>query len=377
MPVCPTGASYKRREDGIVLVDYDKCIACKYCAWACPYGARELDEASQPLSAAQDNGADARCRANDRRDVDVNPAFSVVFLTTLSGAAQGLVVALALASLGNVAMSAGLVLLALPVAAALMLVALGASFLHLGRPARAWRAVMMWRTSWLSREVIVLPAFIGAIALWWLLLRAGNTAAWPAVLALLLALALWYCTAMIYACLSFIAEWAHPLTLVTFSFMGLSSGLLLACALAALSGEFAFVADVGPSAVVATVFAWVTRTASLSRNARLKPRSTLQSATGIKAAPLRQISMGMSAGSFSTREFFHGMSAAVLANVRRVAVLAGFALPVLCALWGALGGGALPWVLAVVIQAPGFVADRWLFFAQAQHPQNLYYQVVS
>ncbi len=42
--VCPTGASYKRVEDGIVLVDTDKCIGCQLCAWACPYGARELDE---------------------------------------------------------------------------------------------------------------------------------------------------------------------------------------------------------------------------------------------------------------------------------------------------------------------------------------------
>jgi Fe-S-cluster-containing dehydrogenase component len=44
VPVCPTGASYKRKEDGIVLVDYDKCIGCKYCTWACPYGVREFDE---------------------------------------------------------------------------------------------------------------------------------------------------------------------------------------------------------------------------------------------------------------------------------------------------------------------------------------------
>ncbi len=42
--VCPTGASYKRAEDGIVLVDYDKCIGCKLCSWACPYGAREYDQ---------------------------------------------------------------------------------------------------------------------------------------------------------------------------------------------------------------------------------------------------------------------------------------------------------------------------------------------
>ncbi len=42
--VCPTGASHKRLEDGIVLVNYDDCIGCKYCSWACPYGCREFDD---------------------------------------------------------------------------------------------------------------------------------------------------------------------------------------------------------------------------------------------------------------------------------------------------------------------------------------------
>ncbi|MEQ9350613.1 MAG: 4Fe-4S dicluster domain-containing protein [Alphaproteobacteria bacterium] len=42
--VCPTGASYKREEDGIVLVNADTCIGCKLCSWACPYGAREYDQ---------------------------------------------------------------------------------------------------------------------------------------------------------------------------------------------------------------------------------------------------------------------------------------------------------------------------------------------
>ena len=42
--VCPTGASYKRAEDGIVLINHDTCIGCELCAWACPYGAREMDE---------------------------------------------------------------------------------------------------------------------------------------------------------------------------------------------------------------------------------------------------------------------------------------------------------------------------------------------
>ncbi|MGY6697329.1 MAG: 4Fe-4S dicluster domain-containing protein [Roseinatronobacter sp.] len=47
--VCPTGASYKRSEDGIVLVNETDCIGCGLCAWACPYGAREMDGAEKVM----------------------------------------------------------------------------------------------------------------------------------------------------------------------------------------------------------------------------------------------------------------------------------------------------------------------------------------
>ena len=94
----------------------------------------------------------------------MNPAFSVVLFTTIAGAAQGLVVALALAALAGIPMTHAFTARGLVIAGVMLAIGLVASFGHLGRKERAWRAVLMWRTSWLSRECIVLPAFIAWIA---------------------------------------------------------------------------------------------------------------------------------------------------------------------------------------------------------------------
>ncbi|MEP7299968.1 MAG: DmsC/YnfH family molybdoenzyme membrane anchor subunit [Caldimonas sp.] len=311
----------------------------------------------------------------------MNPAFSVVAFTVLAGAAQGLVVALALAVLAGISMSAEFLSRGLFVAVMLLVGGLGASFMHLGRPERAWRAAMRWRTSWLSREVIILPTFIGLVAIWWMAPHASEAAFLQRVLmpgaAFVLAALLWYCTAMIYACLRFVEEWAHPLTLVNFVLLGLSSGFVLASALAVFAGDSAFLTASGPTAIALTLTAWATRVTAIRRNAGIRHRSTLQTATGVGSSHLLQTSMGMSAGSFNTREFFHHVSRMALQRIRLAAIGLAFMAPLAAMLMAWLGPWSSLWEIAFLLQLPGLIADRWYFFAQAKHPQNLYYQVVS
>ena len=85
----------------------------------------------------------------------MRPALSVILLTTLLGAGQGLFLAMvthqtyALFGVLSPGGSRGLYGPAAAVSLALLLAGLVASFFHLGRPERAWRSAAMWRTSWL------------------------------------------------------------------------------------------------------------------------------------------------------------------------------------------------------------------------------------
>lgn len=306
----------------------------------------------------------------------MNPALSVVFFTVLAGASQGIAVFMALMQLTAQA-TRPLLLAALGTALVLAVVGLACSFLHLGRPSRAWRAVLMWRTSWLSREVIALPAYILVLALWWIAVWQGRTAPALPIAALLLSAVLWVCTGMIYKCIRFIGEWAHWLTLANYALIGLASGALVTAMVAMGLGESTAALALQWCSLSLLGIAAAFRIASLRRNARLVPRSTLQSATGIRATDVRQTSMGMTGGAFNTREFFHGKSAATLRLIKPSFLLLGFAVPAL-ALAASLWTASPAWLaLALAAHLPGVLAERWFFFAQARHPQNLYYQVVS
>lgn len=304
----------------------------------------------------------------------MNPAFSVIFLTTLIGAGQGLFLALYAAQLAGVGETG---LFAAGAALSLGLCALGllASFFHLGHPERAWRAAAMWRSSWLSREVIALPLFMAGLAAWGLAHALGwPGTAWLGAVVTLLCAALFVCTAMIYASIRFLQEWASPLTLLNYTLLGCASGTTLAAALAAsmLPQQAARFAG---AALVLTLAGLASRAVSLRRNARLKPRSTLQTAIGIKHPGIVQRAQGFMGGSFNTREFFHGRTAQFVRSVKWFFLGAAFVLPAV--LLASSTGSAAMLAGTFGVQFLGLLAERWFFFAQANHPQNLYYQAIS
>jgi len=310
----------------------------------------------------------------------MRPAFSVVFLTTLIGAGQGLFLAIYAAEVGAALGWIGIPGQSFFVAGAIMvlvLAALGllASFFHLGRPERAWRSAARWRTSWLSREVIALPLFMATVAAY----GAGHHFGWSAtfligLLGLAACLALFFCTAMIYACIRFLQEWASPFTIANFFLMGSASGFMLAVPLAAIFAP-ARAGAYAAAAVVLTLAAFATRLASLARNERIRPKSTLQSAIGIDHPRVRQVTQGFTGDSFNTLEFFHGVTRDRMKAIRLAFLLLAFVAPVVVLLAARRWTTAGAWLAAAfAIQYAGLVLERWYFLAQSSHPQNLYYQ---
>jgi DMSO reductase anchor subunit len=325
----------------------------------------------------------------------MHPAFSIIFLTTLIGAGQGLFLALYSGQINAVfkllPTQNPVQFFALGSLLVLVLLAAGlfSSFFHLGRPERAWRSAAQWRTSWMSREVIVLPAFMGAVAVWGLIHYLG----WNPVLftfgdtfvvdlslavggvATVLCFALFICTGMIYACIKMLQEWATPLTVINYTLFGCASGFLLATAFAAWQSSEQTGVFAG-WAFILTTLVLITRAASLFRNARIKPKSSIETAIGIRHGQIEQKAMGMMGGSFNTREYFHDASKRKYKNIKWMFLVLVFPVPLLLLSVGMATDALGLLIAAFLVQYLGLLMERWFFFAQANHPQNLYYQTV-
>ena len=246
----------------------------------------------------------------------------------------------------------------------------------------------------MSREVLVLPLVMALVAAYglahyldWttpLFTVAGTLPVTPTLLigliGTLAVFALFLCTAMIYAAVRFLQEWHTPLTVANFTLLGTASGFLLAAGYSAWLGN-QLVAFYGTWGVIATLLALVTRLAAMARNRALRQGrgriGTAQTAIGVRHSAVVQKAQGATGGSFNTREFFHGRTDGTLVVVRNLFVVLVFVVPVTLILLGyALESPELPWA-AFAVQYLGLLAERWYFFADARHPQNLYYQGVS
>jgi formate dehydrogenase iron-sulfur subunit len=213
---CPVDAYSKDPLTGIVGHSADACIGCQYCTWNCSYGVPQynaergvvgkcdmchgrlslgqtpacvgacpegaiaieivkVDEWRAAVAAAADSSvpmsdvslsttrvsipADLAPNTRPREITHVvpeHPHWSLIVMTVLTQLSVGAFVALWLLQLLGASAGLGIAALASLSVGSL---ALGAATLHLGRPVYAYRAVRMWRRSWLSREVLLFSSF--------------------------------------------------------------------------------------------------------------------------------------------------------------------------------------------------------------------------
>lgn len=278
---CPVDAYTKDPATGIVTHSADACIGCQYCTWNCAYGVPQYnpergvvgkcDMCHGRLSLGQTPACVAACPEGaieieivrmadwrtaiasasadagvpvgdeslsttritapaglppDMRPRDLThvtperPHWSLIVMTVLTQLSVGAFVALWTVQLASGVSGLGAAAVWSMLAAAL---ALGAAIFHLGRPLHAYRALRMWRRSWLSREVLLFSAFSGAAALYAALLwfeAPGSTLAGGITAAL--GLAGVTASACIYRVPSR-PSWNTPYTLVQFH---LTAGIL-------------------------------------------------------------------------------------------------------------------------------------------------------
>jgi DMSO reductase anchor subunit len=317
----------------------------------------------------------------------MNPAFSVIFFTTLSGAGYGLLAWTALAVLLGASRPMPL-LVAIALALVLVTIGLLSSTLHLGKPMRAWRAFSQWRTSWLSREgVMAVLTYVPALALASMLLPGmpgAQLAGEPtgldtgiAVACLLLlacALVTVHCTAMIYASLKPIPAWRHRLVPWVYLLFALLSGGLLLAAIAALAGE-----PMGPQAAllaaVTAIALWLLkRLYWRDIDAPLPARRG--DAIGLPQRAATVFERPHTEANYITREMAFVVARRYSQRLRLLAVLLFAMLPILLVLpmcWSLHAAAAPLFTLAALAALAGAFVERWLFFAEAKHMVTLYY----
>ncbi len=317
----------------------------------------------------------------------MRPAFSVIFFSVLSGAGYGLLASAALALLiAEPSSQSQSLALIIGVAMLLVLAGLGSSVLHLGRPARAWRAFSQWRSSWLSREgVSATLSFFPAIALAALLWmdRWDLVAQAAAIASLVLAVVTIYCTGRIYTSLPPIPAWRGALVVPVYFLFAATTGLALWLALSVV------LLDAVPPLAVGCLAALALATAlakwrywreidsiSMPTTGRMTGLDGIGETRSFEAPHTEANYLTREMGFQFARRHARALRAAAFAALIMVAAIAllTFVLPSprITGAASILAGVAA--FLAVALSLLAALIERWLFFAQAKHMVMAYYE---
>jgi len=287
----------------------------------------------------------------------MHPAPSVIIFSVLSGLGFGY---LAFLGTGLVQPSGLAAFWLWGLGYALAVGGLLAATFHLGNPQRALLAFTQWRTSWLSREAwaAVLALFtLAPVALSdWLGLG------WPRGIGFVgagLGLLTVLCTAMIYAQIRAVPRWHHASVPAVFVLLSLSGGAILA---GAVWPALVFLALSGG----AILWHW-----RVGDGAFVRAGSTMETATGLgQIGAVEVFELPHTGGNYLLREMIFVVGRKHVMRLRAIALGIGIGLPMLILLVLPGPWSILPAALAHLI---GAFAQRWLFFAQAEHVVGLYY----
>jgi DMSO reductase anchor subunit len=325
----------------------------------------------------------------------VQPALSVIFFTTLSGAGYGMLIWLGVLLLADafsqqrtVITSPLFWLVSLCFASVLIAIGLLSSMLHLGKPARAWRAFSQWRTSWLSREgVMSLLTYVPVLALLLLIGVADARPAWRsafdgpwaqglAVAMIVGATITIVCTAMIYASLKTIPAWRHSLVGPGYLAFALLNGGALIAMLISLTGFPAPMVRPFASAILLTALATIALKVTYWRGIdRQDLPATRGDAIGLPDREISLFERPHTEENYVTREMAFAVARKHAQKLRAIALVLFGVVPILAAAVAArfTGGAAVAFTIAAVAALAGAFAERWLFFAEARHVVTLYY----
>lgn len=310
----------------------------------------------------------------------MNPAFSIVFFSTASGAGFGLLLLMGIAApLGLVPQDRWFAFVSLAVAVALAVAGLLSSTLHLGRPERAWRAFSQWRTSWLSREGVFsvltfVPAAVFGIG-WFFFGRTDGIVGLCGIVAAALAGVTILCTGMIYASLKPIHQWHNRWVVPNYLLLGLMAGLLL---LDLIVRFWALPTGIPLATLAVIAIAWWFKECYWRVIDTSSAPSTIASATGLgRRGKVRMLEPPNTEENYLLKEMGFRIARKHRLRLRVVTRLAAFVGPLVLTLVALIAGSLIAATVGVVSAALGLVVERWLFFAEAKHTVTLYYGAES